>query len=423
MANSTGKIAEVMFESTLETIEDQHMLADTCTMFQPDAGKLQDAGDVIWRPVEQQAVIQDGDDLTGQETGIIEETYPSILGVTKSDFVKQSMRDSRDMGFWERRGQRSGRQMVTTLNTAIADAIKTQGSGFYRSDAASGFTFISEAQAMLNEEQRSTGKRNFILNDRSSQKFAQDLAGRQTLQGRPEEVWNKGQIAQNVAEFDVYTGSFLSNLTGGALAGVTVDGAQSFAPEAGSVDLTTGQVTNVDYRVANVSVSSSAGLNVGDKITFAGVNAIGNSDKNDANRLKTFTVVGKPDATTISIYPKPIAFDDAALSTIEKAYANVNTTLADAAAVTRLNSDASAKSNIFYDSDAVEVVTSAMPADLFSQFAGFKVIQSTTKGGLPLYMVYDGRIDDLSFRYRIFSAWGVTIADPQRCGVAIDYSA
>lgn len=107
MANITGKIAEVLFESSLDTIKDQTMLVDLVSRFEPPAGGMQNANNVVWRPAEQQATILDGWDLTGQETGIIEETYPAILGTPKNDFVSVRADDMRDMEFWRRRGVRS----------------------------------------------------------------------------------------------------------------------------------------------------------------------------------------------------------------------------------------------------------------------------------------------------------------------------
>ena len=99
----TGKIAEVLFENALDTYEHQMQLMDLTTVFKPDAGDMQNANNFIWRPVQQHAPVIDGWDLTGQETGIIEETYPAILGTPKNDFVEQRADDLRSTLFWERR--------------------------------------------------------------------------------------------------------------------------------------------------------------------------------------------------------------------------------------------------------------------------------------------------------------------------------
>jgi hypothetical protein len=423
---STGKIAEVMFETYLETYEQQPALLNKVNFHEPDGETMQNSSNVIWYPVEQHAPVISGWDLSNQETGIIEETYPAVLGTPSNDWVKQRADDVRTERFWKRRGRVSARRQAMYLNTEIASSIATQGSLFYRSNVTSGYEFIAEAQAMMNERQLMDNGRCFVLNDRDNLLYSKDLAGRQTLQGRPEdEAWEKGQIGANVAEFDVFTGSYLPNITGGADPAVTVTGNQSFAPSGGSVNATTRVVTNVDYREASVVVNNSALLSVGDKIQFENggtpVYALGKGDKTNTTEPMTFTVIELTDATHIKIYPKPIAADDAALTTLEKAYANVNTTILNAATITRLNIDTTNKTNIFFDKMAVEVIGGTIPADKFGEFDGIKRMSETMSNGLRVYMLWDGDIATMTFRWRLFTWWGITVADPSNCGVAVSY--
>lgn len=424
-ALTAGKIAEVMFENALETYEPQDMLLPLTNFMEPDGATMQNAGNTIWRPVQQHRPVIAGWDLTGLETGIIEETYPAYLGTPNNDLVSLRADDMRDTRFWEKAGREAGRQQATQLNKDIATSISTQGGMFYRSNAASGYDVIAEGQALMNERQGAKSERIFVLNDRDNLKYAKDLAARQTLQGRPAETWNNGQIGQNVAEFDVYTGSFLPNIVGGADPATTVTANQSFAPTAGTVNTVTNTVTNVDYRYATIAVTASAAYNVGDKITIANggvtVKAVGLADKSDTGQAMTFTVVAKPTGTSLTISPKPIALDDPALSTLEKAYANVNTRILSAATVNRVNIDASRKTNLFWDRDAVEVLGGSIPADLFKSFDGLKVVSKTMKNGLKMYMVYDANMVNMQFRFRLFTWYGITVADPSRCGVAVSF--
>lgn len=422
---STGKIAEVMFESYKETFEQSPQMLDMCTFMEPDAGMMQNSGNVVWRTKQQHAPIISGWDLTGLEGEIIEETYPALLGTPSNDFIKQRADDMRDMTFWKRRAVESGKRQAFELNKQIASAVKTQGSLFLRTNATSAYDVLGECQAMMNERQLRNMGRNFIFNDRDNLKFAKDLASRQTLQGRPESVWANGQIAQNVAEFDIFTGSYLPNLVGGADPATTVTGDQSFQPEAGSVNTSTGVVTNIDCRIATIPVAASASYNIGDKVHIknggVAVKAIGLADKTDSGQAMTFTIVAKPSGTSISIYPKPIAADDAALTTVEAAYANIDTVILNAATVNRVNTDASAKVNLFFDKSAVEVIGGVIPANLLADFDGKKVISDSMSNGLNMYMVYDGSIVDMTFRYRLFTWWGITVASPENAGVVVTY--
>jgi hypothetical protein len=420
---TSGKIAEVLLEKAVETYEHQMLMCELVMVEQHDPATMQNAGNVIWRPVQQHVNIQDDWDLTNKEGGIIEETFPAVLGTPKNVFTKQRIDNLRDKSFWERQGVQAGLAQATEQNKLIAEAIRDQGSLYYSSAATSGFDFISEAQALMNERQGVKNGRCFVLNDRDNQTFGEDLAGRQTLQGRPEQAWMTGQIGQNVAEFDVFNGSFLPNLSGGADPATTVTGNQSFAPEAGSVNATTKVVTNIDYREADIPVAASGSYNVGDKVTFSNagtpVQSIGLADKAPTNQDMTFTIVDKPDATTITVYPKPIAADDPALSDLEKAYANINTRILNAATVDRLNTAANNKTNLFWDKGAVEVMAGEIPAGMFAELDGMKTITQTMKGGVTMYMIFDGNIEDMTFRYRLFAWYGITVANPSNCGVAV----
>lgn len=423
---TTGKTVEVIFEKAIDTFEDQDTMLPLVTTKTPDAGMLQNSGNTIWYPVKQHRPIQEGWDMTGKKQGIIQEEYPAVLGVPQNDVVQQRADDVRYAKFWEDSAEQGARQQATVLNSALATAIAQQGSLYYRSNVTSGWDFITEANVIMNERQAfKSGKKYFLLNDRDENKFGQDLAARQTLQGQPEAVWKTGQLANNVAEFDLFRGSFLPNLSGGAAVSTTVTGNQSFAPEAGSVNATTKVVTNIDYREAVIPVAASASYNVGDKVTISNagttIKALGLSDKTNTGQAMTFTVVSKPTATSLQLFPKPIAADDAALSTLEKAYANVDTTILNGATVDRINSDASARTNLFWDSSAIEVIGGKIPADLFSTFAGKKVRSETLSNGLEMYMLYDGDITTMTFEYRIFIWYGITVCNPSNCGVAVTY--
>ncbi len=92
-----------------------------------------------------------------------------------------------------------------------------------------------------------------------------------------------------------------------------------------------------------------------------------------------------------------------------------------AATVDRLNTDASKKVNLFWDKSAVEVIGGTMPVELFGDMAGKKYVSETLANGLEMYMIYDGDILTLDFRFRIFTWYGITIANPSAVGVATTY--
>jgi len=223
---------------------------------------------------------------------------------------------------------------------------------------------------------------------------------------------------KNTAGFDIYESSYLGSLAGGALAGVTVTSTVSQAPIANFVSA--GITLPVDYRISNdiALTGTITGLAVGDRISFSGVNAVGLQDKTNTGTLMTFTVVEKSGAN-IKVYPRPIAVNDPALTPSQAAYANINTQIAAGATVTKLNSDAIARNNVFWANDSVEIVDGDIPFELLGQLDGMEVMSSTLSSGTKLYIAYQGRIDDLTLRCRLFTWNDVVNIDPSRNGVAI----
>ncbi len=427
MSLSSAKIIEVVFESAIETYEAQKQLLPLCTFQEPDPARMQNSGNTIWQIVQQHRPVLTGWDLSGQAQGIIEESCPFVLEDPRNDLIQLRADDVRDMGFWTRAGIQSGDQQATDLNSRIANAVALQGSLFYRSNTASGFTFLANGQTQQDARQLSrVGGRNFVLNSIDSQKFANELSGRQTLQGRPEATWVNGQIGKNIAEYDVYVGSYLPALVGGANPAATVTGNQSFVPVGGVVDTVTNSVTNTDYRSAIIPISDSSNYNVGDKVVFTNtattVKAIGLASKNDTTQAMTFSVTQIIDGTHIRVFPKPIAYDDPALTSLQQAYANIDTQILNGATVDRLNTDASAKTNLFWAKEAVTVTGGTIPAQLFAKFAGKQVVTKKLSNGLTMYMVYDGDPTTMNFTMRIFTWAGITVNQPQNAGVAVTYT-
>ena len=182
---TTGKIAEVMFSEVLDTYNAQDQLLGLVSYKEPSASEMQNANNVMWRPWQQHRPTFKGWDATGQEQDIIQETYPAVLGTPTNDLISQRADDLRDMQFWKDAGIESGRQQATELNKQIASAIVTQGSMFYRSNVTSGYDFVGEAQALMNERQGKKTVRNFIVNDRDNLNRARRQGNGHRLPGIP----------------------------------------------------------------------------------------------------------------------------------------------------------------------------------------------------------------------------------------------
>ena len=419
MALSTAKEVRVMFDMVTEQLEAQDQMSKLVEHFYMTGASAQNSNNVEWRQVQQQAPVIDGWEFTDSDFGnVIELSYPSTLGTPKNDLFKLRADDFRDRRFMDRRAAAAAQRLSADQNSRIAQKIASTGSLFYRGTTA-GYDFIKTADTILRERQAYVGAgQSFFVNDRDAQRISADLAGRQTLTDIAKEAYIKGMMFKNTAGFDIYESSYLPALAGGALAGVTVTSTISQAPVANTT--AGGVVLPVDYRISDdiALTGTITNLVVGDRISFSGVNAVGLQDKTNTGQAMTFTVVEKGSGT-IKVYPRPIAYNDAALSAAQKAYANINTQIAAGATVTKLNSDASARTNIFWANDSVEIVDGDIPFELLGQLDGMDVMSSTLSSGTKLYMAYQGKIEDLTLRCRLFTWNDVVNIDPSRNGVAI----
>ncbi len=134
-----------------------------------------------------------------------------------------------------------------------------------------------------------------------------------------------------------------------------------------------------------------------------------------------FVIVAIPDGTSVQVFPKPISLVDAGTSVLEKAYANINVQIGSGATMDRVNVDSSVKVNAFWCKNSIEVTGGDAPIQLLNEFGGMKVISSTMKNGQKMYMAYDGNLETLSFKCRLFTWYGLTNCNPSANGIGISF--
>ena len=426
---SAGKIVAEYMGKAMETFESQDtMLSKVKLIKDAKPADLQNAGNVIWRRVQQHGVSQSGFDLTGLEQGIVSQMYPATLGTPEGNLLSLRVDDLRDISYVRDQAVIDGEKRASVLNKSIIDVILNTGSMAFRSNATSGYDFVATAQAAMNKRQGRSVNRYMMLTDSLVNKYGKDLAGRQTLmQGnQPDKTFREGDLYPRIAGFDILRSSSIGALAGGANPATTVTANVSLAPRSGSVDPITKVVTNYDYRTSDsIPVTASASYNVGDRVTFSNggttVKAVGRDDKTVSDEAMTFVIVSKPDATHIEVWPRPIAADDPGLTTVEKAYANINTRILSAATVDRVNIDASTNPALFWQQDSIEVYGGEVPMEILAQFGGMKVAKERLSNGLWFYVLYDANIANVSATWRQFIWYGVNNARPADNGIGIAY--
>lgn len=425
MALNEGQLVTLAVDEVIETISAITPMAQKAKKYTPPAASMQRSSNTIWMPVEQEAPTQEGWDLTGDATGILELNVAVNMGEPDNDFFQLRADDVRDETSYRRRINAAARKLANNVELKVANMAADMGSLVVTSEqainqnSADGWNFVAEAEEIMfsRELSRDAGL-SYFFNPQDYLKAGYNLVSRDIYGRIPEDAYKDGSIQRQVAGFDdVLRSPKLPVLPKSAATGLTVSGAQSFKPVAWQLD-NDGNKVNVDNRFATVTLSKTDGLKRGDKISFAGVKFLGQMAKNVLAQDATFSVVRVVDGTHVEITPKPVALNDASLSPEQRAYANVNTTLANSMAVNILNTT-DARTNVFWADDAIRIVSQPIPAN-HELFAGMKTTSfSIPDVGLNGIFATQGDISTLSGLCRIALWYGVNATRPEAIGVGL----
>ena len=286
-----------------------------------------------------------------------------------------------------------------------------------RTAAASGFSDMAEAEAAFNDIGVNSFDRYMALSTRDYNGMAADLAGRQTLSGKPLTAYERAQVGM-ISSFDTYKLDYANRLTAAAGTGVTVNGAnQYYTPKATST-ASTGETSNVDNRYQNLDITVTSGtVKVGDCFTMAGVNSVHLITKQDTGQLKTFRITaivsGAGGTGTVQISPAIISAGGG--TDAEKQYQNVTATPATGAAITFLNT-VDASINPFWQKDALEILPGhyAVPAD-----SGAAVMRGTTDTGIEVVLQKQYDINTMKTKFRLDTLFGVVNKQPEMSGIML----
>lgn len=426
MSLKEGQLVTYAIDEIIETIQNLTPMASKTSKYTPPAASMQRSSNTVWMPVEQEAPTQTGWDLTNKQTNVLELSVKCNMGDPDNDFFQLRANDMRDERSYRRRIQASAKKLANNIETAIAKQATEMGSLVVH-DArsigpATGFTgwdFLSSAEELMfaRELNRDMGI-SYFLNPSDYRKAGRDLTAGDIFGRVPEDAYHNGTIQRQVAGFDdVLRSPKLPTVVGSTVTGVTVTGAQKFKPQAFTTD-TDGNNENVDNRVATVVVSATAGLKRGDKISFAGVKYLSQMAKNVLTDDATFSITRVIDGTHIEITPKPVALDDTALTAEEKAYANVNTSLAASAPVTLLNV-ASTTANIGWADDSIRLLSQPIPVT-HELFAGMKTQAFSIPGvGINGIFATQGDINTLTGLCRIAVWYSACAVRPEAIVVGL----
>jgi hypothetical protein len=418
MANAFNKEERVAFEQILEGFQDALVLSRNVNVYSTDQAMMERTNDTIWRPMPYIADSIDaaaGTDISASFKDFTQLAVPATIGFNKAVPFSLTAKELRDQLQEGRLGDAAKQKLASDINVAVMNVAANQGTlAVARTGAASGFDDVAECEAIMNEQGVMSEGRYLALSTRDYNGMASNLAGRQTLQGKPLTAYEKAFVGE-VASFDTYKLDYANRIAANA-ATVTIDtdGANiDYVPAATSTSV--GGQINVDNRYQTVTVSTTTGVTAGDAFTIAGINAVHHITKQDTGQPKTFRVLSVDSATTMTISP-PIISASSTPTDAEAQYQNcVANSVSNTAAITFLNV-AAASVNCFWHRDAIELLPGrySVPGD-----AGAAVMRAATDQGIELVMTKQYDINTMKTKYRLDTLFGVAMVNPEMAGILL----
>jgi hypothetical protein len=418
MANSFSKEERVAFENLLEGFQDALVLSRNVSIYNTDQTMMERTNNTIWRPQPYIAKSYSGTDMTSNFTDYTQLSVPATIGYNQSVPWIMSATELRDALQESRLGDAAKQKLASDINVAVLNVASAQGTLVVkRLSAATGFDDVAQCEAIFNEQGVQDFDRYLALSTRDYNGMANNLAGRQTLQGKTLTAYDRAFIGQ-VASFGTYKLDYANRIAAAAGSGITIDTRDSAVnyqvPKAITSSPTTSERLNVDNRYQTVTVSSTTGVAAGDCFTIAGVNAVHHITKGDTGQLKTFRVISVTDSTHLVISPGIVSNQVPSAASAEYQNCVVNTKASNSAIVF-LNTVA-APINCFWQKDAIEILPGryAVPSD-----AGANVMRASTDQGIELVMQKQYDINTMKTRYRLDTLFGVVNKQPEMSGIIL----
>ena len=416
MANEFSKEERVAFEDILEGFQDALVLSRNVSVYATDQSMMERTGNVIWRPEPYIMQSFDGTDQTLNFKDATQLSVPATIGFNKSVPWVMTATELRDALQENRLGDAAKIKLASDINVAVMNVAALQGSLVVaRGAPAAGFADVAAIEAVMNEQGVPDYDRYLALSTRDYNGLAADLAGRDTLTGKPLTAYERAYVGR-VASFDTFKLDYAVRLNaaagGGAITISTLAGGGNvYVPEATSV-AATGERANVDNRFQTVTFSANANVVAGDCFTIATVNAVHHITKEDTGQLKTFRVISVGAANTCVICPPIISGQGGTDAELQYQNCVVNTPAANSSIVW-LNTAIRA-ANPFWHKDSIEILPGryAVPSD-----SGASVMRATTDQGIELVMQKQYDINTMRTKYRLDTLFGVVNKQPEMNGI------
>jgi hypothetical protein len=429
-AMKEGALVTYALDEIVETLSALSTFTDKAYSYDPSPESLQRSGDSWFKPIEQQVRDVDGWDVSSDFGGVIELSIGGSLDVPSNVPFQLRADDLRDERSYRRRISAAAVRLRGQVEERGIQKAVTHGAFAVTNSAVVGATTFTAWDALAQSESKMFDLE--YAKDMGTCSFMNSVdylaGGRDLTQSTanyqsklPDEAYNKGLIQKQVGGVnEVYRHNKLPNITGQSVA-ITVTGNQTFAPIA-TIAAANGSNVPFDNRFADLTVSATAAVTIGDKFEIAGMFAVSRDGKIQSTHLMSFTVVAKPDGTTLTISPRPYAWDErpiadggtGVLTRDESAYANVSTAFNGADVPVWLNTT-TGRANVIMTQDSMVLASSPIPTshDMFSNLK----TESFSVAGISGIIGWQGTLGTLQGQVRMAVWYDWQVEKPEECGI------
>ncbi len=421
MPNQFSK-QEIVDYSKLGTMfEDNLVISKQAEIFNADPTNMARSGDIIWRPMPYIGVSFDGTDQTSNFQESTQLSVPVTINFYKSSpfaMTSQELRDNLQSG---RLQKAAAQKLASDINRSIQDVVCNEGTLFVkRSGVMTGFDDVAQCDALMNEQGVPYPDRWLALSSRDYNSGASNLqVASRSFDNETSTRALRDAMIGRVASFDTLKLDY-ANQKAAALGGAgltasttyTAGGAGNYWLPAATAGAATGQLSNVDNRKAQITLSATTSVVAGDRFTIAGVQAAHMITKQSTGQLRDFVVTRVISSTVLEISPPII--NVAGTSQAEKAYGNCVITAQSGTAAIVFRNTALGALNPFAVKGAIELIPGTFDVPTNEGVASMKM---STEHGVQLVVTkfFDGNV--MKEKVRVDAFWGVACLNPQMCGV------
>lgn len=413
MSNSFSKEEVVAFEETAKEFEDHLVLSQNVDVYNTNATQMERANDIIHRPMPYIAQSFDGSDQSGNFANLTQLSVPSQVNTWKSSPWTMTATERRDALQIQRFSKAAAHKLASDVNVALMNLAANQGTlTVKRTAAASGFDDVAKCDEIMNRVGVTYQDRKLALSSVDYNGMASNLAARENIGDKMASDAYRNASIGRVASFDTYKLDYANSLAEKTAATVTINGANQYhTPQA-----TDSNNNNVDNRYQDIEVTVGSGtIAVGDAFTIADVYEVHHITKQSTGELKTFRVVAVPDGgTTGTITISPAIVSNGGSTDAEAMYQNVDSTPANGAALTFLNT-VTKPVNPFWVKSCIELLPGKFEVDSDA----FATMSYSTPQGVTMVMSRDANIDNLVTKYRMDIFFGTVMLQPQMAGIML----